>query len=197
MMMAAPKVSKKKVSQTINLRDEFGIDFSGKPELREAVGQAILDKIKSRTASGKGVKFSSSGAGTEVSLKKPYSKEYVKSLDFRAAGKSKNKVNMRLTGDMLELMDITKNSGNNITIGWNGGDEQDAKAFNHVTGDTVPARPFFGVSKKELKSIKSEIKGEIKEALSIREKEGRSSFDDFVLQLAEKFRKWRKLKLRA
>jgi len=186
--MSAPKVTKRRVSQTINLKDEFGIDFSGKPDLREAVGQAILDKIKQRTSEGKGMRFDSKGRGSKVKLKSPYSKEYAKSLDFRAAGKSKKKVNMKLTGDMMELMDVTKNKGNNITIGWDTGDDQDAKAFNHVTGDTVPKRPFFGVSKGELKEIKKEIKDDIKEALKVREEQGKSAFADFVVGLAKGFR---------
>lgn len=186
--MSAPKVTKRKVIQKINLEDEFGIDFSGKPELREFVGQAILDTIKSRTDSGKGMKFSSNGKGREVKLKAPYSKDYVKSLEFRAAGKSKNKINMRLTGDMMELMDVVKSSGNNITIGWDSGDSQDGKAFNHITGDKVPSRPFFGVSKKELGEIKKDIKSDIKEALKVKENEGKSAFSEFVLGLAKGFR---------
>lgn len=186
--MAAPKVTKRKVSQTINLQDEFGIDFNRKPELRQVVGQVILDKIKDRTASGDGMKFNSRGAGTKVQLKKPYSKSYAKSLPFRAAGKSKNTVNMRLTGDMMELMDVTKSRGNTIEIGWSSGDNQDAKVFNHVKGDTVPSRPFFGISKQELKEIKSQIKVEIKEALKVREDEGKSAFADFVVGMAKGFK---------
>jgi len=186
--MAAPKISKKKVSQTINLKDEFGVDFSRKADLREAIGQVILDKIKERTANGEGMKFDSIGRGRAVKLKSPYSKKYAESLDFKAAGKSKNKVNMSLTGDMMELMDITKNKGNEITIGWAASDDQDAKASNHLLGDTVPKRPFFGVSKQELKEVKREIKDDIKEAIRLKSEEGKSAFSDFVVGLAKGFR---------
>jgi hypothetical protein len=185
--MAAPKFKKSNVEQTINLKEIFGIDFSGLPQLREVIGEAILQRIRDRTAGGEGMSFGSKGAGRPVKLKSPYSDKYAKSMEFKAAGKSKNKVNMSLTGDMLGLMDIKRQSGNDITIGWTDSDEN-KKAFNHSAGDTVPRRPFFGVSNKELKDIRSEFKSEIKEAIKLKEDEGRTSFNNKVLNLIESIR---------
>jgi hypothetical protein len=182
--MAAPKFKKNKVSQTINLKDTFGIDFRGKDSLKQAVGQAIIDRIVTRTESGKGMSFSGQ-KGRPVKLKSPYSKSYANSEDFKAFGKSKSKVNMSLTGDMLASMDITGIDGNSITISFEG-ETENAKAFNHSTGDTVPKRPFFGVNNSELKKIKSEFAPDIKEALKTQKNEGKKAFDNAVLALINK-----------
>ena len=152
----------------------FGVSLRGRDELKQAIGQEIIDRIIRRTESGKAI-------GGKKDLKKPYSESYAESLDFKAFGKSKNKVNMKLTGDMLGSMDVTEIKGNKITIGFEG-DEENAKAFNHNFGDTVPKRPFFGLNKNELTDIKRTFKSELKEAL----KEQRSGDDNLLLGLIEK-----------
>lgn len=183
--MSAPKFSKNKVEQTIELDEVFGIDFSNKRELREYIGQLIIDRIKERTLSGVGMKFSDDGKGREFDLTSvPYSKKYVDSMEFKAFGKKKGDVNLKLSGDMLGLMDIKKQSGNAITIGWDDADEN-KKAYNHSVGDTVPARPFFGVSKLELKQIAQEIKPRIREAIKTLENQGRSSYQEKILSLID------------
>lgn len=176
------KIKKNNVEQTINLKEKFGVDFSGKENLKQLVGQAIIDHIVERTESGMGVSLKENGKGRSVKLKSPYSKEYAKSLEFKAAGKSKSKVNMKLTGDMLGLLDIKRIEGNKLTIGWND-DEQNPKAFNHVTGDTVPKRPFFGVSNSELKGIKKTLGSDLKDAIKIKQEEGTEAFNKKVLGL--------------
>ncbi len=128
------------------------------------------------------MRFSATGAGREGRLKSPYSKAYKDSLDFKAFGKSPAKINMTLTGDMLGLMDVTKQTGESITIGWTDA-EQNAKAFNHSTGDTVPSRPFFGVSSTELSQIKKKFGSEIREAVRTRNSEGSKAFESRVAGL--------------
>lgn len=182
--MKPPKISKRLIEQEIDLEEVFGVDFTGKPALREIIGERIIDYIKTRTENGEGVKFGESGKGTPVKLKSPYSDSYAESPDFKAFGKSRSKVNMRLTGDMLELMDVTKQSSNTITIGWRD-TEQIPKAYNHLVGDTVPERPFFGVTKSEVKELARDLKDEVREAVKIYEEEGRSSFEDYMLDLAD------------
>lgn len=182
--MAAPTFKKSKVKQTINLKDEFGVDFRGMNSLKEAIGGAIIERIRDRAKSGQGMSFGGSGRGTPVKLKSPYSKEYSDSLDFKAFGKSRGNVNMTLTGDMLGLMDVVNIDGNNITIGWTDA-EENAKAFNHSVGDTVPRRPFFGVSKSELQDIKKEFGTEIRDAIRARNTEGRKAFERRVAGLLE------------
>lgn len=174
--MSKPIVELDKVEQTIELDEIFGIDFSDKRELKEYIGQLMLDKIRERTANGIGI--------NGRPLKAPYSKTYSESMEFKAFGKSKGKVNMTLSGDMLGLMDIVDMDDNKITIGWDD-DTEIAKAYNHNAGDTVPKRPFFGLNDKELKEIARELKPTIKSAVKTLETSGRSKFQDKVLKLID------------
>lgn len=161
--MKAPKVTKAEISQTIDLEKDLGIDLSEDEGLKQAIGQAIIDKIIERTNQGKGIEFSGDTART-VKLKSPYSDKYADSLKFKAAGKDQNDVNMRLTGDMLASVDVLSVGINTITIGI-ADDKEKLKAFNHITGDTVPKRPWFGIGKQELLEIKRDFKEDIAEAV--------------------------------
>ena len=188
--MARPKVNKsaKEVSQKIDLEKTFGIDFKGRRALREAIGEAILEKIRDRTEKGKAIGGKAklpAFKGTKGSpAKGKYSARYVDSDEFKSFGKNQNELNMTLTGDMLGLMDIIKQTGNSITLGWDDSTEN-AKAFNHVTGDTVPRRRFFGVTNDELKEVKREFKDEIRQAIKVQEDEGRKAFEAFALKLID------------
>jgi len=175
--MAKPKFSENSVYQDINLGELLGFDLSEASELKQYIGQLIIDKIKSRTEDGVGY--------NGKPLKKPYSDTYAKSPEFKAFGKSKSKVNMTLSGDMLGLLDIIEDKGNKIRIGWDDG-EQNAKAYNHNTGDTVPKRPFFGINNKELYQIIRDVRPEIKKAIKIKEQDGTSAFEDFATGLLDK-----------
>jgi hypothetical protein len=170
------KLKKNNVEFTVNLKELFGRSFRNQRALRELVGQVIIDKMVSRTKDGKAV-------GGKSNLKKPYSKEYRDSDEFKAFGKSKNNVNMTLTGDMLGLMDIKSQTGDSITIGWLGDTTQDNKAFNHSVGDTVPKRPFFGMTNEELGAVKSELKPEIKRLDKDRKTDSRKKFETKINSL--------------
>lgn len=182
--MAAPKTRGKKLSQEIDLQKEFGIDFSGKRALKELIGQKIIDRIVERTESGMGIAFDKRGAGRLKPLKKPYSKQYADSLEFKAFDKHKNQINLTLTGDMLSAIDITKQTGNSITIGFDDRDEE-LKAHGNQTGKNGKApkmkRPFFGVNKIELNEIKKDLRSDIKEALKVQQDLGKQAFEAFIL----------------
>lgn len=166
------KLKKNSVEFTVDLKELFGVDFKGNRALREVIGQAIIDRMRERTDQGLAV-------GGKKNLKAPYSKTYAETDEFKAFGKSRSKVDMQLTGDMMGLMDIKKQDGNTITIGWDDPTEN-AKAYNHNTGDTVPKRPFFGMTNEELDDVKKEFKSEVKQALDIKKNEGRKAFEQFV-----------------
>lgn len=182
------KVKKNNVSQTINLKEAFGLDFTGKRTLKELVGQEIIDHILKRTKQNKGVNIKEDGSGRTINLRKPYSNSYKNSLEFKAAGKQPNNVNMRLTGQMLETLDIKNIKGNNLTIGWTDKTENN-KAHGHMTGKEgkVPKmkRPFFGVTNKELKDIGAKFKKDFDRALKIKQDEGTQAFNTFVLKLID------------
>jgi len=168
-----PVFKKDAVYQKFNLKEIFGVDFSDKRELKEAIGQAIIERIIERTESGE------FRPGAKPSAKADrYSESYAESVNFKAAGKSKNKVNMSLNGDMLGLMDIVDQTSNTITIGWDD-ETENAKAYNHNVGDTVPKRPFFGLSSSEITKLKQEFKPAIQEAVREIKKHGGDKEDMF------------------
>lgn len=152
--MAKPKVTLEEVSQEIDLNKLVGSDISEDEQLVLKIGQKIIDYMEERVDDGLGY--------GRTKLKSPYSDAYSESLNFKAAGKSKTDVNMKLSGDMMASIDIIEVNGSKVTIGIDDPD-QVPKAFNHQTGDTVPRRPFFGVTNEELKQyVLSEFKDEIK-----------------------------------
>lgn len=158
--MPAPKISLSEISQVINL-DEFGLSIETKAE-KEALAERIIDYMVKRVEGGTGMSFSGD-TGRPVNLSsKPYSPAYKSSLAFKAWGKKPGTVNMKLTGDMLGLIDVISTEGNKIKIGLTD-DLQIKKAYNHNTGDTVPKRPFFGINKTEMREIAREFKKTQKE----------------------------------
>lgn len=135
------------VSQEINLNEITGVDLSNDPSLVSTIGQEIIDYMTERTLNGKEI-------GGSKDLKKPYSKSYQDSIEFRAFGKSADEVNMTLTGDMLGSIDIADDKPDALKIAIEG-DLETKKAYNHNVGDTLPKRPFFGITEDELDSILS------------------------------------------
>lgn len=132
------------VSQEIDLEKYLGKAVQYAPEVKESIAQDIIDLILGRTEQGYDRDYKK--------LKSPYSDSYAKSLAFKVAGKSKNEVNMKLFGDMLGSLDLIKETRTKITIGFRDQD-QIPKAYNHNVGDTLPKRPFFGVSNSDIEEI--------------------------------------------
>lgn len=145
------KLTEAEVSQTIDLKEVFGVSLVGNEALKQQIGQALIDRIIERTESNLDVN------GKNL---KPYSKEYIESDDFKAFDKSENDVNMTLTGNMLGTLDIVDTSGSKIKLGWDDATEN-AKAYNHNVGDTVKKRQFFGVTKSDIEMVKKEFKNEV------------------------------------
>lgn len=135
---------------TIDLVEMFGQRVPDSEAFRQGVGQAIIDKIRERTAE----KIDRSGKRF-----RNYSKRYAESEDFKIHGKSKTDPNLKLTGDMLAFIDVISTSRNTITLGWDDNDEA-AKAHGHITGapqGPKVKRDFFGLPDKEYKSLTSEF----------------------------------------
>jgi hypothetical protein len=149
------KESQTKMRLTLNLDEMFGVDLTGYQELKQRIAQRVVEIILDRTEKGVDVN------GSRFA---PYSKEYKKSLAFKAFKKG-NKVNLELTGQMLGTMEVLDTTGSQIEIGWEDPVEN-AKAFNHNTGDTLPKRRFFDLSEKEIKSIKEEFQPDVETEFS-------------------------------
>lgn len=82
----------------------------------------------------------------------PYSEEYKNSLRFKQARKSKSRVDLRLTNQMLSSIRLIDSIDGQLIIGIDDM-SQVAKAYNHIVGDTLPRRNFLGIAEDELNSI--------------------------------------------
>jgi len=127
-----------------------------------ALGEEIIEHIRKRTESGKNNRGSSFPS---------YSKDYMKSLDFKISGKS-SKVNLTQTGDMLADIEVLSIRGDKILIGFENGSESNDKADGHITGwqgRSKTKRPFLGFEGKEVKNLESIIKKHEKSAVGERD----------------------------
>lgn len=125
-----------------------------KPQERLAIAADIIEYIRDRSSKGLGP--------GRVKWEGKYSPAYAKSLDFKNAGKSKNKINQALSGDMLTEMEIlpaTERMAGNIVIGYSTNNSQHGKAEGNIIGsygrqpNKKLARPFLTLTATELKKI--------------------------------------------
>lgn len=128
---------------------EIQIPKTYKPNEREAIAIDVVEFIRERTKRGldkNNEKFPG------------YSKSYKKSIDFKVAGKSST-VNLTLTGDMLDLLDVLNTQSGKIVVGYEKGDEINGKVEGNRLGtygqskSTGKKRDFLGITKKDLKTI--------------------------------------------
>jgi len=133
-----------------------------KPNQRQAIAQEVIDFIVERTQKGQDVKGDkwSGSRGT-------YSPEYIKSLDFKIAGKSKKKVDLTLSSEMLNDLEIIKHAKGKIVIGYGRGNASRGKAEGNILGtygqpDPIPGKsqPFLGITGKKLAEIVDPYLGE-------------------------------------
>lgn len=126
------------------------------PSEREAISQLARDFIVDRTREGKNI------AGKPWPGKAgKYSKAYIGSLDFKNAGKSKNRVDITLSGETLDALEDLGHKRGEFTIGYEKGDKElNAKVEGNRKGTYGQATPipgkkrdFLGISRKQLKAI--------------------------------------------
>lgn len=125
------------------------------PAAREELADLVIEHIVDRTQRGidkNGSKFPA------------YSKDYVKSLDFQIAGKSKNKVNLQLSGDMLSALQLLNHKNGSLTVGFERGAEENDRAEGNILGsygrspNPSKARDFLGIQDKKLKELIEYVK---------------------------------------
>ena len=153
-------LTKNEVSQDIDLEEIVGREVP--TAIAVAIGQEIIDRIIERTEDGKANNNRSFPAAKNNAKGSKYSESYVDSLEFKAFGKSKNPINMTLSGGMLESIDILEVEGGRLKIGIDD-DVEAAKAYGHMTGmeghptlqGKVKPRQFFGVTYSEIRDIVS------------------------------------------
>ena len=125
----------------------------------EVIAEEILNFIVERTKKGKGMDGSSFPS---------YSTEYKNSLEFKIGGKT-NKVNLTLSGEMLDSIEIIKAENGKISYGYSESNEMMGRAEGNITGsygkpqgNSSKARRFLDISPKELAKICGAI-GELPE----------------------------------
>ena len=125
-----------------------------KPKQRQAIALEVIDFIVERSKKGydkNGKKFIPASG---------YSASYANSQDFKNAGKSKGKINLTLSGEMLNSIEHLKDKAGEITIGFDKSDDElNGKAEGNILGsyggDPNPkkARDFLGIQEKDLNKI--------------------------------------------
>lgn len=96
-----------------------------------------------------------------------YSESYIESQEFRIAGKSKNQVDLELSGDMLTALQIINTTtAGFITIGYQSGEENDKAAWQrNNTRPDFPKRDFLGIADKDLNTIIQRYRGSTNQQL--------------------------------
>lgn len=126
-----------------------------KPDQRAELADLVIEHIVQRTQDGldkNGKKFPK------------YSDAYVKSLDFKNAGKSRSKVDLQLSGDMLAAIDYLSGAAGKITIGFKNGTDENAKAEGNILGsyggspNHKKARDFLGIDQDKLDQLIEHVK---------------------------------------
>jgi hypothetical protein len=171
-----------KLKFKINLDEMFGDSYSTNSGTRQAIGQAIIDRIVSRTREDMVDKFGRS-------LGK-YSPSYKDSLDFKVLKKGQTQVNLTASGDMLDLLTIIEETPNSVTIGWKD-DEQNTKAFGHISGmeghpvleGRVKKRDFFGLPKNEINEIAAEFEDQVIQVDAIESAQTRDQLDRAITDI--------------
>lgn len=125
---------------------------------RLAIAKEVIDYIIERTRE-KGLDKN----GDKFKPSKGYSKSYEKSLNFNIAGKNKNRIDLTLTGEMLDSLKLLNDSKGKIVIGY---DKSDKELNGKVEGNRLgtygndkpvaPARDFLGIESTKLKQIEKQ-----------------------------------------
>lgn len=146
---------KTQIAKTPVLNLEIPDDL--RPRQREVVAREIIDFIAKRSEKGLNVKGEKWSGNRGV-----YSDSYAKSLDFKIAGKRKNKVDLTLSSEMLNDIELIKSSKGNLKIGFSRSNNSRKKAEGNILGTygkespiRGKSRPFLGISKEDLIKIVS------------------------------------------
>lgn len=154
MALTKLKLNESEVTVTIDLEKLLGRAAKDRT-VREVFFQAAYDQMLNRLDDGKDFK------GRAM---KKYSKQYKDSLAYAAFGKD-GTVNLTLTGDMINSVEILEQDESKMTIGFDG-DLNNKKAYAHMTGykghkwldGKVEKREFFGWTDAALKEIADQLK---------------------------------------
>ena len=136
-----------------NVQTVFNIPSSWDASQRDYAAQLIIEKIQANTTKG----LDKNGNAFPK-----YSSEYKHSIDFHNADKS-NRVDLQLTGDMLNSIEVIQSIPGKLVIGYPTG----SKMAGQVEGNQIGsygnkpnenhARPFLGLPKEQLDLIIAKV----------------------------------------
>ena len=134
---------------------------------RQAIAFDIISYIQDRSKAGKG----------KDGKKFPgYTKDYRSSQEYKTIKGKKTKVDLTLSGDMLDSIDLLEDEKGGLIIGISEDDQDNGKAEGNIrgsygkpTGKQSKARDFLAISKAEVSKIlkKYPIKDEEKRKESL------------------------------
>jgi hypothetical protein len=139
-------ISVDEMSQEIDLKRYLGRDAT--PAEKRLFAELAVERINERTLDGRTIHGGSF---------KRYTQEYA---DLK--GVTRDAVDLFLKGDMLDSIESKDAGKNKVKIEIT--DNLDTKkGYNHHTGDTLPKRPWFGITTKEARVIANEVKQPVRE----------------------------------
>ena len=132
-------------------------DYDMTPAQKREFADLAIERIYDRSNEGKHIDAS----GNRVVDMPKYSAGYAASLDFKIAGKRKNKPDLQLSGDMLASIKLLKPMRDGVEIGFAASDKQNnGKAEGNILGtygtetpDPKKARRFLGLTPREIRVI--------------------------------------------
>jgi hypothetical protein len=146
----------------------FSVSSKYNDDEKQAIAEEVLTKITNRTLRG---------IDKKSRPFKSLSKDY-KAFKRKAVGSGK--ANLKFSGEMLGALKYVDMGDSSITVGYESGDEQNAKAKGHITGDIGAKRDFLGLPKREIRDITRKF--------PIRDKEKREASLGAAIKLREKLR---------
>lgn len=125
------------------------------PQAREQLAFKVISFIQDRT-----------DKGLDINMQKfvAYSDSYVNSPQFSLGGKSKNEVNLKLTEEMMNSIELLGHGPGYLIIGFEEGTDANDKAVWNQRSDNGPSRMFLGIDDKSLAKLVSEVRIESPDA---------------------------------
>ena len=141
---------------------------------RRSLANKVILFIQERTSRGLDIEGNSFA---------PYSESYVDSKDFSLAGKSKSRVNLRLTDEMMESIELLDHGVGYIVIGFEANSEANNKAVWNQRSDNGPSRMFLGVNDADLERLISQVRVESPESFRAAESVSGSIVQNIIKRL--------------
>lgn len=121
---------------------------------RRRAGEMIVEGIVNRTQQGMGIR--KSGDSFRLQPFAEYSEKY---LEYKkSVGKYSGNVDLKLSGDMLEGLQMLSHEKGSVLIGFQNGTFANDKAEWNRVGTKTPNRDFLGLTRAEIRAVVRSVK---------------------------------------